>query len=564
MKIKITAKILKHMQSNGCKSDEVERQLRWADDDSVQELSLDKLPSADAKSLSDLLRTKFADDPCATQALRRFATYAKLKTEVASQPIGRLDTLETALKNLLKPTPNKWLFEQNSDGQMLAYYASDIRFSPRDSRNPATTRMKLWYSERGEKKEQTVTWKIEQLAGRKTVVQLLADRGYYVETKEQVEDYKRELEVYLATYHRTGAQMLGTGVAFSFGDRYWSSTETSLDRDGEKSKLVIDDLGDEDSSNRDGCEYKSRSTSTVTHADEFWSKGIAADDDRDDDDADETEANVVVLPVHPYVKAFKLDAHKFVHCHVNNLSEYVWDKSLIKKLVLNSEAKTMIEDLVVTAGDLMEDIVKGKTGGVIVASSGPPGVGKTLTAEVYGETIMRPLYTVQCSQLGTDEEVIERKLTLTLTRAMRWGAILLIDEADVYVAERGRDIQQNAIVGVFLRTLERYRGILFLTTNRATCMDDAIVSRLTAHVRYQPHTRQELVQIWSVLSVNYKVGLDAGLLDSLAERFPKISGRGIKNMLKLVRVVAARHKRKPSLEMFEAIAKFQDVGEDAA
>src|SRR6185295_19284784 len=104
-------------------------------------------------------------------------------------------------------------------------------------------------------------------------------------------------------------------------------------------------------------------------------------------------------------------------------------------------------------------IVAGKTGGTIVFCTGEPGTGKTLTGEVFSEVIKRPLYVVQCSQLGTDEEELEKQLKKVLRRAQRWGAILLIDEADVYVRERGDDIQQNAIVGVFLRVLEYYRGI---------------------------------------------------------------------------------------------------------
>ena len=50
------------------------------------------------------------------------------------------------------------------------------------------------------------------------------------------------------------------------------------------------------------------------------------------------------------------------------------------------------------------DIVKGKSNGVIICSMGLPGVGKTLTAEVYSEKIKRPLYTVQASQLGLSRE----------------------------------------------------------------------------------------------------------------------------------------------------------------
>jgi len=121
------------------------------------------------------------------------------------------------------------------------------------------------------------------------------------------------------------------------------------------------------------------------------------------------------------------------------------------------------------------------------------------------------------------------------------------------------DIQQNAIVGVFLRTLERYRGILFLTTNRATVIDDAIVSRLTAHIRYTLPSKEELIKIWEVLSVNYQVDLDLVTIQKLAEKLP-MSGRSVKNMLKLASVVLRKDKKqKPTVELFQRLSKFQDI-----
>jgi hypothetical protein len=57
-------------------------------------------------------------------------------------------------------------------------------------------------------------------------------------------------------------------------------------------------------------------------------------------------------------------------------------------------------------------------------------------------------------------------LTSIFKIASRWKAILLLDEADVFLTQRGDNPQLNALVSVFLRELEQYDGILFLTTNR--------------------------------------------------------------------------------------------------
>jgi SpoVK/Ycf46/Vps4 family AAA+-type ATPase len=207
-------------------------------------------------------------------------------------------------------------------------------------------------------------------------------------------------------------------------------------------------------------------------------------------------------------------------------------------LVLEDETKEILEILVHHAADSFEDIVSGKQGGSIVLLAGVPGVGKTLTAEIYSEVMERPLYRVQSSQLGITVQALEEELKAVLQRAERWGAILLIDEADVYVRARGTEIEQNAIVGVFLRVLEYYRGVLFMTTNMGTCIDDAIVSRLTARINYELPSEENQCKLWMILSEQNGVKLGKAELSKILASHPRLSGRDIKNLLKLAGRVA--------------------------
>lgn len=55
----------------------------------------------------------------------------------------------------------------------------------------------------------------------------------------------------------------------------------------------------------------------------------------------------------------------------------------------------------------------------------------------------------------------------------------------------------NRLVTVFLRNLEYYDGILFLTTNRATDFDDAVLSRIHLKVKYDNLTKDARREIWS-------------------------------------------------------------------
>jgi len=134
-----------------------------------------------------------------------------------------------------------------------------------------------------------------------------------------------------------------------------------------------------------------------------------------------------------------------------------------------------------------------------------------------------------------------------------------IDEADVYVHERGNDIQQNAIVGVFLRVLEYYRGILFMTSNRETVIDDAIMSRATAWIRYDIPDADRAIAIWQVLSKQYKAELRATDIKALAEKFSSISGRSIKNLLKLATLLSARKQEPVTVSSIEYVSRFLDL-----
>lgn len=88
------------------------------------------------------------------------------------------------------------------------------------------------------------------------------------------------------------------------------------------------------------------------------------------------------------------------------------------------------------------------------------------------EEAKRPLISLTCSDIGTDPALIERRLQFWFKLAKSWGAVLLLDEADVYMEQRTvSDLKRNNLVASFLRTLEYYQGILFLTTNRVGAFD---------------------------------------------------------------------------------------------
>lgn len=106
------------------------------------------------------------------------------------------------------------------------------------------------------------------------------------------------------------------------------------------------------------------------------------------------------------------------------------------------------------------DIIEGKGQGLVILLHGPPGVGKTLTAETIAIATGRPLLAVSVAEIGVDYKMAEHNLTEIFADAARWEAVLLMDEADVFVEQRTTqaDMGRNALVSVMLRCLEYFEG----------------------------------------------------------------------------------------------------------
>ncbi|SCO37091.1 uncharacterized protein FFNC_05445 [Fusarium fujikuroi] len=190
------------------------------------------------------------------------------------------------------------------------------------------------------------------------------------------------------------------------------------------------------------------------------------------------------------------------------------DKTAFGQLVLPPGHKKMVLSLISQhfrnkamqrerQRDEQVDIVRGKGKGLIILLHGAPGVGKTTTAEGVAEKFKKPLFQITCGDLGSTAKDVEDALQTNFALANRWGCILLLDEADVFLAERRRDdFTRNGLVAVFLRVLEYYAGILFLTTNRIGDFDEAFASRIHMSLHYPP---LELLSTSKIFELNLQM-----------------------------------------------------------
>lgn len=266
------------------------------------------------------------------------------------------------------------------------------------------------------------------------------------------------------------------------------------------------------------------------------------------------------VPEHPVVRVYDLSSHQLMWTNAAFLTPYVYDKSLRDKLILPDSHRDLLDVMTTDLDAFLGDIIEGKSAGNIILCKGIPGVGKTLTAEIYSEIIEKPLYSIHSGALGTTAESIARGLKTIFGHQKRWGCVLLLDEADVFVVQRGGNIEQNAIVAEFLRVLEYFDGLLFMTTNRPDDIDEAIISRCAAVIGYDVPNELNRMKVWQVLLVNYGVeAIRPSLLSDLVDVFPTITPRDTKMLLRLALRVAKFHNEELSIDIFRRCAMFRAI-----
>lgn len=272
--------------------------------------------------------------------------------------------------------------------------------------------------------------------------------------------------------------------------------------------------------------------------------------------------NELVLAT-PIVYGFALDDHKWCELDIDLVEEIVWNDAAFANLVLPEDKKRLIQALVEAHSEKdrigFDDFIVGKGQGLVINLFGPPGVGKTMSAEATSERksfclcafhqlncyvdLRKPLYVVGAGHLGVSAPTLDASLNEICDIAHAWNAVVLIDEADVFLEERSvHDINRNALVAVFLRQLEYFAGILFLTTNRVSTFDDAFQSRIHVALRYHDLDEETRSTIWKAFLT--KVGaveaISAQEWDALVRK--KVNGRQIKNAVRTAQALAHSQK----------------------
>ena len=287
----------------------------------------------------------------------------------------------------------------------------------------------------------------------------------------------------------------GSEVMEDFPVSYWKDKEQK-ELDGEKEEEIHDDTDIDETAMAD-----------FIARDGFLSCFDNKLGNEDVDGSNFSEGELMLLPER--VVAFDLHSRRYIIIGIDGLQPVEVKAEGWGDLKLPRGHKKMVQAQVEMHFREKEirqqypgrqgDLVRGKGQGLIILLHGAPGTGKTSTAECVAEFLRRPLYPITCGDLGVTAQEVEETLSETFARAEAWDCVLLLDEADVFLAQRTRtDLKRNAVVSVFLRVLEYYKGILFLTTNRVGAFDEAFKSRIHLHLYYPILNKDQTMSIWQM------------------------------------------------------------------
>ncbi|MDP3619921.1 MAG: ATP-binding protein [Ramlibacter sp.] len=473
-----------------------------------------------------------------------------LNGESHLDPIASLELMVPAIVRWLgRDVIDGWVYQRGKDGVLLAWLVHSVRLvRPADGQGSAYVMVGLIANtlpaagrpppSDPRMRFAGMTWGIsfyaEDLPGR-TVADLFADHGFYKECHEFRQEYQSHVDRFMNQQSRFGEQFVVSGGL-------WRAVEGAPRAGLEFLRLQAGTTAR--CVNDEAVLERRFDMAADPH---FWRENaIARGFDR--------------IPQHCYLHLFHLEWHRHVWVHSQYVEPYIYSPTVRDRLVLPEAHRDLVDILTADRNFLIEDVVPGKSGGTTILCQGAPGLGKTLTAEIYAEVVGKPLYPVHSGQLGVTASSVEAMLTTILQRAARWDCVLLLDEADVYIRKRDNDLQHNAIVAEFLRNLEYFSGLLFMTTNRVSDIDDAILSRCIAVITYEPPTAQDARRLWSTLAAQFGIEMPPGLVDELVLAFAGISGRDIKELLKLTSKYCRQKKAPLSREAFMQCAVFRDLG----
>ena len=167
--------------------------------------------------------------------------------------------------------------------------------------------------------------------------------------------------------------------------------------------------------------------------------------------------------------------------------------------------------------------------------SGPPGTGKTMTANAIAGELSIPLYQVNLSSI-VDKYIgeTEKNLEKAFQFAEKTDSVLFFDEADALFGTRSevhdsKDRYANTEISYLLQRIEAFDGIVIMATNIKGNIDPAFLRRIRYVIHYENPDEGLRREIWESCLTEGIPHKDIDF-DYLASQFDTFTGSVIKTV----------------------------------
>ena len=171
---------------------------------------------------------------------------------------------------------------------------------------------------------------------------------------------------------------------------------------------------------------------------------------------------------------------------------------------------------------------------------GKSGTGKTMVAEAFANDLGKKLYVLNYANV---ESSLLGKTPKNISAAFRSipadESVVVLDEADSFVSKRISELSQGAEYALntaraqIITEIDRFDGIIILSTNLFRSYDDAIRRRIKFNLLFQPGTEDALVSMYKQFLPHSSVAKDVSLR-AIAEISRGLSGGDVYTICEIV------------------------------